>query len=63
MITPNSRVRKEGKEKGVCEGGVGRNMREGGEEIADYGEMLQPSQQHITPCVKGVEWGLGTRGF
>ena len=28
---------------------------------ADYGEMVQPSQQHVAPCVKGIEWGLGTR--
>ena len=26
----------------------------------DYSGMVQPSQQHIAPCVKGVEWGLGT---
>ena len=25
---------------------------------ADYGGMVQPSQQHLAPCVKGVEWGL-----
>ena len=25
--------------------------------------MVQPSQQHVAPCVKGVEWGLDTRGF
>ena len=25
--------------------------------------MVQPSQQHITPCVKGAEWGLGMSGF
>ena len=30
---------------------------------ADYGGMVQPSQQHIAPCVKGVEWILGTRGL
>ena len=24
---------------------------------------MQPSQQHVTPCVKGVEWGLGMRGL
>ena len=24
---------------------------------------MQPSQQHFAPCVKGVEWGLGTRGL
>ena len=23
--------------------------------------MVQPSQQHVSPCVKGVKWGLGTR--
>ena len=25
--------------------------------------MMQPSQQHVAPCVKVVEWGLGTRGL
>ena len=25
--------------------------------------MVQPSQQHVAPCVKGVEWVLGTRGL
>ena len=29
---------------------------------ADYGGIVQPSQHHVAPCVKGVEWGLGTRG-
>ena len=29
----------------------------------DYGGMVQASQQHVVPCVKGVEWGLGTRGL
>ena len=29
----------------------------------DYGGMKQSSQQHVAPCVKGVEWGLGTRGL
>ena len=24
---------------------------------------MQPSQQHVAPCIKGVEWGLGTRGL
>ena len=33
------------------------------EENADYGGMVPPSQQHIVPCVKEVEWGLGTRGL
>ena len=30
---------------------------------ADYGGMVQPSQQHVALCVKGVEWGFGTRGL
>ena len=25
--------------------------------------MVQPSQQHVAPCVKGDEWELGTRGL
>ena len=33
----------------------------GGGGNADYGGMVQPSQQHVAPCVKVVEWGLGTR--
>ena len=28
---------------------------------ADYRKMVQPSQQHVAPCVKGVKWGFGTR--
>ena len=24
---------------------------------------MQPSQQHVAPCVKGVESGLSTRGL
>ena len=23
--------------------------------------IVQPSQQHVAPSVKGVKWGLGTR--
>ena len=42
-------------------------MKHGGiteeEENDDYGGMAQPSQQHVAPYVKGVEWGLGTRGL
>ena len=30
---------------------------------ADYGGMVQPSQQHVALCVKRVEWGLVTRGL
>ena len=29
----------------------------------DYGGMVQPSQQHVAPCVKGVGRKLGTRGL
>ena len=25
---------------------------------ADYEGMLQPSQQHVALCVKGIKWGL-----
>ena len=25
--------------------------------------MVQPSQLHVAPCIKGVEWGLGTKGL
>ena len=30
---------------------------------ADCGGMVQPSQQYVPSYVKGVEWGLGTRGL
>ena len=33
------------------------------EHSADYGGMVQFSQQHVAPCVKRIEWGLGTRGL
>ena len=33
------------------------------ERNADYGGMVQPSQQHVAPCVKVVEYGFGTRGL
>ena len=33
------------------------------ERNADYGGMVKPSQQHVAPRVKGVEWGFGTRGL
>ena len=29
---------------------------------ANYRGMMQPSQQQVAPCVKGIEWGLGTTG-
>ena len=30
---------------------------------ADYKGMVQSSQQHVALCVKGVKWGIGTRGL
>ena len=33
------------------------------ERNADYGGMAQPSQKYFAPFVKGVEWGLETRGL
>ena len=52
MIASNSRARKGGKERGSMEEFEGNG---------DYDGMVQPSQQHVAPCVNGVEWGLGTR--
>ena len=43
--------------KGEVEGEYGRIL-EGNEGNSDYGGMVQPSQQHVAPCVKGVEWRL-----
>ena len=50
----------------VMEGMKGGKWRESMEEFEgndDYRGMVQPSQQHVAPCVKGVERGLGTRGL
>ena len=30
---------------------------------ADCRGMVKPSQQHVAPCLKVVEWELGTRGL
>ena len=30
---------------------------------ADYGGMVQPSEQHVALCVTGAEWGMVTRGL
>ena len=49
------------KRRGGNEGEHERILREEGN--ADYGVMVQPSQQHVAPCVQGVEWGLGTRSL
>ena len=60
IIAPDSRARKGEKERGAVKGEYGGIC---GEEKgnADYGGMVQPSQQHV-PCLKLVEWGFGTRG-
>jgi len=56
MIAPNS---KGGKERREVNGEYGRIRGEEGN--ADYGRMVQSRQQHVAPCVKGVECGLGTK--
>ena len=62
MIAHNSRARKEGEERREVKGEYGGIwVEEAGN--ADYGDMMQPSQQHVAPCVKGVGWGLDTRGL
>ena len=38
-------------------------MKEFDERNSDYGRMVQLSQQHVAPCVRGVERGFGTRGL
>ena len=54
IIAPNSRAHKGKKERGDVkeeyEGVCGEEERN-----ADYGGMVQPSQQHVAPCVKVVE--------
>ena len=48
------------REEGECGGISGEE-----EGNADYGvmAMVQQIQQHVAPCVKGVELGLGTIGL
>ena len=61
-IAPNSSALKGRKKRGEVKGKYGRiwGVEEGN---ANYGGMVQPSQEHVTLCVKGVEWRLGTRGY
>ena len=54
LVVMNSRVDKEEKER---YGGIWREE----EENADYGGIVQPSQQHTALCVKVVEWELGSK--
>jgi len=64
IIGPNSRAHnyKGKKERGEVKGEYGGVCGEE-EANADYGGMVQPGQQRVAPCVKVVEWGLGTRGL
>ena len=55
-------VRKGRRGGGRSEGGYGGISGED-EGNADYRGMVQPSQQHVAPCVRVVAWGLGTRAF
>ena len=50
MIAPNSCARKGGKEREEVKGSM-----EEFEENADYGGTVQPSQQHVAPCVEVVQ--------
>ena len=54
IIAPNSSAHKGEKERGEVKEEYGGIW---GEEDgnADYGGMVQPSQQHVAPCVKVVE--------
>ena len=61
-MAKNKSLRKGGKKRGEVDGEYGKISVEE-ERNADYGGMVQLSQQHVTPCVKGVDWGFGTRGL
>ena len=61
IIASNSRAHEGKKERGEVKGEYGGVWGEK-EGNADYGGMVQPSQQHVASCVNVVEWGFGTRG-
>ena len=65
MITLNSRARKGRKQRREVKGQYiyGRIWAQEEEGNTDYRGMVQPSQQHVVPCIKGVEWSLGMRGL
>ena len=54
-IVPNSHVRKGGKKRVDVKGGYDVILGEE-EGNADYGGMVQPSQQHVAPCVRIAEY-------
>ena len=60
IIAPNSRAHKRKKERGKVKREYGGVCGEE-EGNADCGGMAQPSQQHVAPCVKVVEWGFDKR--
>ena len=62
IIATNSRARKGGKKRGEVKEEYGGIWGEE-EGNADYGGLVQPSQQHVAPCVKVVERGFRTRGL
>ena len=55
IIAPNSHSQKGKKEMRKVKGEYGRFSGEK-ERNANYDGMVQPSQQHVAPCVKVVEW-------
>ena len=54
IIAPNSRIHKGKTERGEVKGEYGGVCGEE-EGNADYGGMVQPSQQHVAPFVKVVK--------
>ena len=62
IIAPNSRAHKGKKERGEVKGDYGGVCGEE-EGNADYGGVVQPSQQHVAPWVKLFKWEFATRGL
>ena len=62
IIAPNSRAHKGKKERGEVKGEYGGACEEE-EGNADYGGMVQPSQQHVAPCAKVVEGDLARENW
>ena len=58
----NSRARKGRKKRREVKGVYGGIEWEE-EGNVDYGGMVQPSQQHVAPCIKGVERGSSSEKF
>ena len=61
-LDDNPRVHKGKKEMVEVKGEYGGVCGEEEGNADDWG-MVQPSQQHVAPSVKVVEWGFGTRGL